>query len=734
MSAKRKNKLPTISLCMIVRDAAENLELCLDSVKDAVDEIIIVDTGSQDETISIAKKYTKKIYNFKWCDDFAKARNYSLKFATKDWVLVLDDDEVLTLDSARDIKKILSAEPPEKNAYCLNIYECRREDAEREIRQQKKYSGIYRHLTGRLLRNRRGIKFKNPLHEMITEKKSQALHIISLNVLHYGYHSEPNQERTLRNMRIIKDFLQSNPENVKALYDYARTQSVRGNEDKTLKSMDKTIRMYLQKKEQLPFLPLGYVYKTFINILFDLEAYAAAEKYSYAWLSRLRDKANPDPYMQLGKAVFWQGKVEDAYKILKLVYERYKKSGWQTAGLSEFEKDLFFFYGAACVDQGDYELGEKLLQKAKRKYFKNNSGGVDRLIKIAKQNLRKQNPPKPEDITISLCMIVRDSGKNLQLCLDSVKNVVDEIIIVDTGSTDNTVALAKKYTQKVFHYKWKNNFAQARNFSIKQATKDWILVLDDDEALTVASAKNIRKFLAQAGENVYTLFVYNCTEENARNEIYKNKKFKINTRDYRVCTRLIRNHEGLRWSRPIWEIVLDEDKKDNPTQAVQLLHFEKYRNKNRAARNLPIAKRWLKKPQELAAHCCFLEALAYSPNIGKAELSAQINSSLLCIQDDLEKDSFYNFVTNLLIELKYYQLAEKYCRAWLFIENFYGSLWPRLFLSKTLYLQGKSAEAKAMLNIVTEKSQKDMSFCREAYIPHFQAELAWVKKELSKSK
>ena len=78
----------TLSLCMIVKDEEQFLEQCLSSVKDLVDEIIIVDTGSTDKTIDIAKKFTNNIHNFKWCDDFSKARNESLKHATKDWILI----------------------------------------------------------------------------------------------------------------------------------------------------------------------------------------------------------------------------------------------------------------------------------------------------------------------------------------------------------------------------------------------------------------------------------------------------------------------------------------------------------------------------------------------------------------------------------------------------------------------------------------------------------------------
>ena len=84
-----------ISLCMIVRDERETLARCLDSVKEAVDEIIIVDTGSKDETREIARRYTPHVYDFFWKDDFSAARNESFAHATRDFLMWLDADDVV---------------------------------------------------------------------------------------------------------------------------------------------------------------------------------------------------------------------------------------------------------------------------------------------------------------------------------------------------------------------------------------------------------------------------------------------------------------------------------------------------------------------------------------------------------------------------------------------------------------------------------------------------------------
>lgn len=85
----------SISLCMITKNEEKCIENCLKSVHDIVDELIIVDTGSDDNTIEIIKKYSNTIYNFKWINDFSAARNYSFSLATKEYILWLDADDVL---------------------------------------------------------------------------------------------------------------------------------------------------------------------------------------------------------------------------------------------------------------------------------------------------------------------------------------------------------------------------------------------------------------------------------------------------------------------------------------------------------------------------------------------------------------------------------------------------------------------------------------------------------------
>lgn len=95
----------SLSVCMIVKNEEDVLARCLSCAKQVADEIIVVDTGSTDKTKQIAKKFTRKVYDFEWCDDFSKARNFSFSKATKEYIMWLDADDIILEE---DIKKLLS--------------------------------------------------------------------------------------------------------------------------------------------------------------------------------------------------------------------------------------------------------------------------------------------------------------------------------------------------------------------------------------------------------------------------------------------------------------------------------------------------------------------------------------------------------------------------------------------------------------------------------------------------
>ncbi len=105
--------MPAISLCMIVKNEEQHLARCLDSVAELVDEIIIVDTGSTDQTIKIASGYTSHVYSYPWKDDFSDARNYSFSKATMDYCMWMDADDVLEASEKEKFLQLKQTLPSE---------------------------------------------------------------------------------------------------------------------------------------------------------------------------------------------------------------------------------------------------------------------------------------------------------------------------------------------------------------------------------------------------------------------------------------------------------------------------------------------------------------------------------------------------------------------------------------------------------------------------------------------
>ena len=197
-------------------------------------------------------------------------------------------------------------------------------------------------------------------------------------------------------------------------------------------------------------------------------------------------------------------------------------------------------------------------------------------------------------MSLSLCMIVKDEEATLPKCLSSVSNVVDEIVVLDTGSSDRTPEIATAYGAKVHHFKWNNNFSTARNEALKYVTGDWILVLDADETLTPEIVPQIHSTI-QSEEYLLVNLV--------RQEIGAEQS------PYSLVSRLFRHHPEIRFSRPYHALVDDSVSailakephwQIGYLQGVAILH--KGYQKNAIAQGNKYAKAQAAMEQFLAAH------------------------------------------------------------------------------------------------------------------------------------
>lgn len=208
-----------LSLCMIVKNEEKNMDKCLRNIKDVVDEIIVVDTGSEDNTPLIAKRLGAKVYYFKWCDDFSAARNESLKYATGDYIMYIDADDRISKDDADKILRLKKELPEKKDlAYALKIVLSSPEAINSSAYQI------------RIFPNLPGIGFEYPIHEQIVpslRRKSIKGVFTDIKIEHKGYEDpELLKEKAERNLRVLKRMISKDPDNWFAHYFLAQTYEV----------------------------------------------------------------------------------------------------------------------------------------------------------------------------------------------------------------------------------------------------------------------------------------------------------------------------------------------------------------------------------------------------------------------------------------------------------------------------------------------------------------------------
>ncbi|MDD2971897.1 MAG: glycosyltransferase family 2 protein [Lachnospiraceae bacterium] len=149
-------------------------------------------------------------------------------------------------------------------------------------------------------------------------------------------------------------------------------------------------------------------------------------------------------------------------------------------------------------------------------------------------------------VTFSLCMIVKNEEKILARCLDSLKGLMDEIIIVDTGSTDHTIEIARTYTDHIYTYSWENDFSKARNFAFSKATMDYIYSADADELLDMENQKRFQALKKALLPEIEIVQMYYC------NQFQYNTTYNYD-KEYRP--KLFKRQRSFHWIEPIHETI-----------------------------------------------------------------------------------------------------------------------------------------------------------------------------------
>ena len=227
-----------LSLCMIVKDEARCLARCLQSVAHLVDEIIVVDTGSIDESVNIAQSFGARVEYFKWCSDFSQARNYALSFATKSWILVLDADEYLLAEDDEKLCQVI--QHPTAKSYYLQI--------ENQVLETA-MTQLVSSLVCRLFKNIPGIRYEGAIHEQLVMPQIKSdlkeVEILDVRLLHDGYIESVKKEKNKgkRNRQIIESILDETPHKAFHLFNLGTEYMVEKEFEEALACYDQSYEL-----------------------------------------------------------------------------------------------------------------------------------------------------------------------------------------------------------------------------------------------------------------------------------------------------------------------------------------------------------------------------------------------------------------------------------------------------------------------------------------------------------
>jgi glycosyltransferase involved in cell wall biosynthesis len=267
MPTKKKITQTTIALCVIAKDEEAMLADCLDSAREFVDEVIVLDTGSTDRTIEVARAHGARIGEFIWCDDFAAAKNAALDLATTDWVLFIDADERLTEGGPR-LHELARELPAGLHGYEL------------ELENLLDNNNIVTHRATRFFPRRPDLRFRGALHEALeyapAPETTRSLSTSAIRLSHLGYQPAlyVSKGKDKRNLQILQRELEKNPDDARALF-YLALQHL--TQERTGQAY-LYLRRFIDRADQLPRRFTIEAYRMQIQALLGLGDFVELER------------------------------------------------------------------------------------------------------------------------------------------------------------------------------------------------------------------------------------------------------------------------------------------------------------------------------------------------------------------------------------------------------------------------------------------------------------------------
>lgn len=289
-----------LSLCMIVRDNERTLDDALNSAKPWVDEMVVVDTGSTDATVQIAESAGAKVFEFPWCDDFAAARNESLRHARGDWLFWMDSDDTLSEDNGHKLRAVVdSATPESPMGYVLQVY-CG--DG------QTQGFTVVDHV--KLFRNLPGIHFEGRIHEQVLPSirgLGGEVGWTDIYVNHSGadYSPEGLTRKLERDLRILEKDLEDRPDHPFVWFNLGMTQGNAGEHRAAVESFSRCIALSDTGESHL-----RKAYALFVGSLEHLGEHDEAQRRCWEGLGRFT--GDPELLFLSGNLAQKSGRLLDA--------------------------------------------------------------------------------------------------------------------------------------------------------------------------------------------------------------------------------------------------------------------------------------------------------------------------------------------------------------------------------------------------------------------------------------
>ena len=592
-----------ISLCMIVKNEERFLKDCLDSIKGVVNEMIVVDTGSNDSTIQIAKEAGAFVFETEWDNDFSKVRNLSLSKANFSWILVLDADELISGSDVKEMGKLITSK--DVYGFRLNL----RNYVERSnltnviscsgtYPEEKNYTAYIPQDVVRLFRNYSKIEYRDIVHEIV-EHSMYENHLkigeSQVTIHHYGKVIDP--EKLQRKMNLYIDLgmekIRDNPDDIKSAIELLDQLFEAGKQGEAFKLSKKYLLKFPNdiRIQFIAGLSAEALSKNKTAVKYYKEVLKSDENHlgainNYSSLLQKLGKTKESVLLKEQAVNYYPNNAVLKYNLGNGYFDsgHYSNAEKMYLAASAVEpKNLMFLYRLA-----EYYFMGKSFSNA-REYFKKvleiDSGYRDAQIGLKDSHIRLTTIPMNEETrayfdsrsestgektpntenseTLGLCMITKNCEFTVSDTINSVKGLVDEVVVLDTGSTDDTIAVCKSLGAKVYEDEWQKDFSLARNSALGHMSSEWVLVLDSDEVLSSKDFDKIRSAISSNNIDGYKLLQRNYTDKKNLNDWTKcNGEYPREEQNWLGYTpsfivRLFKNKSSIRFSGKVHELVED---------------------------------------------------------------------------------------------------------------------------------------------------------------------------------